>query len=168
MDTYSELSGRLPNRITYRILDWIPRFGTIPEVYLIKEVLLRLVRFTSWLILSLMLVHGTGMSNVLHKLTHHDTSASHSLDAKLAGCFHDSDTSSSDQHSDTPADPTDQPSEEDCSICLGLSGLQLLPVAQTVPAVSIPATPFYPSIAPIAAYCTQQAGDHPARAPPIC
>ena len=129
---------------------------------------MRLVRLTSWLILSLMLVHGSGMSNVLHKLSHHDSSASHSLDAKLAGCFHDADTSNSDQDSDPAPAPTDQPSEEDCSICLGLTGIQLMPAAQSAAFVSIPATPFYPSIAPATAHCTQQAGDHAARAPPIC
>lgn len=119
------------------------------------------LRLTSWLMIAILLLNGSGVVSSIHKLSHHagDESA-------ISHCGHGGD------HHDHPSDDEDQPNpehdDEGCQICLGLAGLHLIPNDG-----SIRVTPhFGVEVEPIALALivrTRDAlGDHPARAPPVC
>ncbi|MEX0877062.1 MAG: hypothetical protein WD114_06350 [Phycisphaerales bacterium] len=118
---------------------------------------MRTQRLAILMLISALLMHATGGLMSLHQAIHH---------APAAGTAHQCDSDP------THADPQQQPAphapteNEDCSICLGLSLIQLVapdsppaaPLA-TAPPVAMPAE----QTAPNTPICRT---DHPARAPP--
>ena len=110
-----------------------------------------------------MLLHSSGLTVALHKLTHSHNQSIQSLDHADQGCHHPADSSP-----DEDEQPNPDPSDEDCSICLGLSGLQLISDFHT-PVVVEFSTPMTDAVgSEFAAHISKSSRDHPARAPPVC
>lgn len=117
------------------------------------------LRSTCWMLIAILLLNGSGVVSSVHKIMHHAGD-----DAAISHCDHDG------GHHEQPVDEDDQPQpeDEDCEICLGLAGLNL------VPADDLPRVPSFGAVSP---ECITQSravltrdplGDHPARAPPAC
>lgn len=116
---------------------------------------------TCWLMIAALLLQGGGVVSSLHKLRHHTGDS-----PAVSGCSHDSVHSS---HERGDPEPTPEPdNDDDCSICLGLAGLHLIPIAE---APRVVPTPIFESVRlgkSISAIIRVDLGDHPARAPPVC
>jgi hypothetical protein len=116
------------------------------------------------MLVTLMLLHSSGLTVAFHKLTHsHNNQPTQALQHTNHGCSIPAD-SSPDQEKQPNPDPTD----ESCSICLGLSGLQLIADFHTPEVVEF-STPIIEVVgSELAAHISKSSADHPARAPPVC
>lgn len=120
---------------------------------------MKVLRITCWLMIAVLLLNGSGVVSSVHKIMHHAGD-----EAAFSHCDHDG------GHNEQPSDEEDQPQpeDEDCEICLGLAGLNLVP-AEELPRVQsfgIASPECVPE--PRAVLTRDPAGDHPARAPPAC
>lgn len=125
----------------------------------------RLTRWTLWILIAMLLIQGSGAVSLLHKLTHHPGfGADRGGEAAVLLCHDAADPADrSDEH------PEPQPGdEEDCSICLGLAGLHLVPAPEPVRVVDIPVVWQRLHIESRVCVIRSALSDAPARAPPVC
>jgi len=120
---------------------------------------MRHLRATCWMIIAILLLNGSGVVSSLHKIVHHagdDTHVSH--------CDHDADHSEqSNEKDDLPV-----PQDEGCEICLGLAGLNLIPVEEPLRVVTFANFTAEFIVASHSAHTRDPLGECPARAPPVC
>lgn len=108
--------------------------------------------------ITLLLLQGSGVVSALHKITHHTHTQT------LASCDH----ATSGEGTEREDAPAPEREDDDCSICLGLAGLHLVPVIDATRVCEMPEFEVV-CIAPIWVPCSRFAtGEHPARAPPVC
>lgn len=120
-----------------------------------------LIRLSSWLMIAILLLNGSGVVSSIHKLTHHIGDES-----RVSQCGHGDDHH--DHSSEDPDQPNPEPNDEGCEICLGLSGLHLIPIADAPRAVPSNGVIVEPVATSLIVRARDALGDHPARAPPVC
>lgn len=106
----------------------------------------------------LLLLQGGGVVSALHKISHHTP------EQRVSSCDH-----ASGEHAPERNDaPSPEQGDDECSICLGLSGLHLAPVADAPKVIAMPGFEA-DRFAPVCAVCLFRVnGEPPARAPPVC
>jgi hypothetical protein len=111
--------------------------------------------------IAILLLNGSGVLSSLHKLTHLSGDSE-----KITHCDHGS------GHHEHPSEDGDQPKpdhdDEGCEICLGLAGLNLIPIADAPQIVSHAGFVAEPIGSAMTAPTREPLGDQPARAPPAC
>ena len=113
------------------------------------------------MMIMILLLNGSGVMSSIHKLTHHVGDES-----TISHCGH-----SSDHHthtSDGEDQPNPEPEDEGCEICLGLSGMHLIPIEDSVRVVPHYGVDVEPIALSVIVRSRDALGEHPARAPPIC
>ena len=113
------------------------------------------------MMIMILLLNGSGVMSSIHKLTHHVGDES-----TISHCGH-----SSDHHthtSDGEDQPNPEPEDEGCEICLGLSGMHLIPIEDSVRVVPHDGVDVEPIALLVIVRSRDALGEHPARAPPIC
>ena len=103
------------------------------------------------MIIAILLLNGSGVVSSLHKIVHHagDDDADHS--------------EQSNEKDDLPV-----PQDEGCEICLGLAGLNLIPVEEPLRVVTFANFTAEFIVASHSAHTRDPLGECPARAPPVC
>lgn len=125
----------------------------------------RLTRWTLWTLVVMLFVQSSGAVSLLHKLTHHPGfGGDQAAEAVLVLCHAAGDGA------ELPDDqPRPEPSDdEDCSICLGLAGLHLIPAPEPVRVVDAPGFTEQSRVASRVVALRTELSDAPARAPPVC
>ena len=111
------------------------------------------------MIIAILLLNGSGVVSSLHKVVHHAGDNTH-----VSHCDHDADhNEQSNEKDDLPV-----PQDEDCEICLGLAGLNLIPVEEPLRVVTVAIFTTELFVASQFAYTRDPLGECPARAPPVC
>ena len=119
---------------------------------------MRMLRITCCAMIMLLLLQGGGVVSALHKITHHAQTQS------VTSCEH-----GSAEHAPVPDDgPSPEQGDDDCSICLGLSGLHLAPVADAPRVCDTPEFVVARVVSIWTPVACREMGEHPARAPPVC
>jgi hypothetical protein len=131
---------------------------------------MKTLRVISWSLIAILALHGSGVLSSLHHLTHH-TDAANAIESSCATSHvhthaHEQVDDHDDDQSDQPT-PSDEHGEE-CSFCLGLSGLHLVASLEPVRIIPTTITEIDRSIDAQLVYSTAVLVDHPARAPPVC
>jgi hypothetical protein len=147
----------MPTKIAGNANKWV---DTRPASDNVFSIAMQRVKFLSWSIIAILLLHGSGALSIVHKLSHH---AGTGPVAGVHLCDHD-DAGHAPVRDDAPPPEQD---DEDCSICLGLAGLHLAleidPVGVEGATRMIERRLLLHRLAPT----RDVLGDCPARAPPV-
>jgi hypothetical protein len=120
-------------------------------------------QFTCWALVTLLLMHGGGVFSSLHNRTHHQSQRDFATQCDHAHAHHAS------QPGDDQPTPIPSPDHDnECSICLGLSGLHFAKAPAPTQVVVVVGYVERRERDAVSLHQLRAQRDHSARAPPIC